>query len=84
MMGENCSVQDLLQPSDEGDTLGGMLLAQMICSDVDCTDEDEAFGTAAETDFVLCPGCGCLMVAVCFEETEEDVRPSPVVLGLAA
>lgn len=59
-----------------------MLYALLICSDDDCTDEFEAWGTLEELETLACE-CGCALQLISVSEIRGEVD-SELVLERAA
>jgi hypothetical protein len=51
-----------------------VLLATLMCTDGDCTEEVEVYGTPEELDALVCEGCGCTLLAIAWCEAT-PVRP---------
>jgi hypothetical protein len=51
-----------------------VFVATLICSDVDCAEELEAWGTLEELDALACD-CGCVYVVVGIAEAHEVSLP---------
>jgi hypothetical protein len=47
-----------------------MLYAVLICTDEACAEELEAWGEIADLDHLTCDGCGCLLQAIAYAETD--------------
>jgi hypothetical protein len=60
-----------------------MLHALLICSDDDCTDEFEAWGTLEELEGLACE-CGCGLQLISVGEAARDWRAGELVLEPAA
>jgi hypothetical protein len=51
--------------------MGRMLYALLVCSDDDCTDTFEAWGTLEELETLACE-CGCALQLVSLAEAEGE------------
>ena len=51
-----------------------MLYALLICSDDDCTEIFEAYGSLEELETLAC-GCGCALHVISISEAEPDPVP---------
>ena len=58
----------ILQSSDRVPTIVVMFRALLICSDDDCTDSFEAYGTLEELQALACE-CGCGLEIIALEES---------------
>jgi hypothetical protein len=59
-----------------------MVYALLICSDDDCTDEFEAWGTIEELEALACE-CGCALQLISISDAEANGR-AELVLDRAA
>jgi hypothetical protein len=70
----NWVLQEIFQPSGAVPTMAAMFRALLICSDDDCTDSFEAYGTLEELHALACE-CGCGLEIISLENAEEaDAR----------
>jgi hypothetical protein len=60
-----------------------MLHALLICSDDDCTDEFDAWGTLEELEALACE-CGCALALLSVSEAGDGWRSGELVLDRAA
>ena len=63
-------MQRIFQSSDAIPTIVAMFRALLICSDDDCTETFEAYGTLEELQALACD-CGCGLEIVSLEEADE-------------
>lgn len=64
------TLQQILQPSDRVPTMALMFRALLICSDGDCTDTFEAYGSLEELRALACE-CGCGLEIISVENAED-------------
>ena len=53
--------------------MGGMFRAVLICSDEDCAELFEAYGTLEELEALACD-CGCSLEILTLEEAEGEAQ----------
>ena len=62
-----------MQPSDAVPTIRRMFQALLICSDDDCSDSFEAWGSLEELEALACE-CGCALHVVSLSVAGDDAR----------
>ncbi|MDX6437637.1 MAG: hypothetical protein QOF45_220 [Gaiellaceae bacterium] len=76
-------LQAILQASDRRPTIRSMVYALLVCSENDCTDEFEAWGTLEEVESLACD-CGCALELMSVSDAEALRHEEPFVLARAA
>jgi hypothetical protein len=60
-----------------------MVYALLVCSETECTDEFEAFGTLEDVDALACE-CGCALQLISVSDTEPARPDTDLLLQRAA